>query len=84
MIVVLRNMLSFILYPFQELIKLYQYGFSMMSKESQTLWVIAVIKLIIMFGILKIFFFRDFLKTEFKNDEQRIEYLQKNFTEIKK
>ena len=84
MIVVLRNMLSFILYPFQELIKLYQYGFSMMSKESRTLWVIAVIKLIIMFGILKIFFFRDFLKTEFKNDEQRIEYLQKNFTEIKK
>ena len=84
MIVVLRNMLSFILYPFQELIKLYQYCFSMMSKESQTLWVIAVIKLIIMFGILKIFFFRDFLKTEFKNDEQRIEYLQKNFTEIKK
>lgn len=81
---VLRNMLSFILYPFQELIKLYQYGFSMMSKESRTLWVIAVIKLIIMFGILKIFFFRDFLKTEFKNDEQRIEYLQKNFTEIKK
>ncbi|UMQ41708.1 DUF4492 domain-containing protein [Chryseobacterium sp. Y16C] len=84
MIVVLRNMLSFILYPFQELIKLYQYGFSMMSKESRTLWVIAVIKLIIMFGILKIFFFKDFLKTEFKNDEQRIEYLQKNFTEIKK
>ena len=84
MIMVLRNMLSFILYPFQELIKLYQYGFSMMSKESRTLWVIAVIKLIIMFGILKIFFFKDFLKTEFKNDEQRIEYLQKNFTEIKK
>ena len=84
MIVVLRNMLSFILYPFQELIKLYQYGFSMMSKESRTLWVIAVIKLIIMFGILKIFFFKDFLKTEFKNNEQRIEYLQKNFTEIKK
>ena len=81
---VLRNMLSFILYPFQELIKLYQYGFSMMSKESRTLWVIAVIKLIIMFGILKIFFFKDFLKTEFKNNEQRIEYLQKNFTEIKK
>jgi hypothetical protein len=81
---ILHNMLSFILYPFQELIKLYQYGFGIMSKESRTLWVIAVIKLIIMFGILKIFFFRDFLKTEFKNDEQRIEYLQKKFTEIKK
>lgn len=37
-----------------------------------------------MFGILKIFFFKDFLKTEFKTDEQRMEYLRKNFTEIKK
>lgn len=36
-----------------------------------------------MFAILKVFFFKDFLKTEFKTDEQRMEY-QKNFTEIKK
>lgn len=37
-----------------------------------------------MFGILKIFFFKDFLKTNFDSDEQRIEYLQEKFTEIKK
>lgn len=72
------------MYPFKELISLYQHGFSIMSGESRALWVIAIIKLLVMFGILKIFFFKDFLKTEFKTDEQRMEYLRKNFTEIKK
>jgi Domain of unknown function (DUF4492) len=72
------------IYPFQELIKLYQYGFSVMSKENRTLWIIAIFKLFVMFGILKVFFFKDFLKTQFKDDKQRMEYLQKNFTEIKK
>ncbi|RRQ46674.1 DUF4492 domain-containing protein [Chryseobacterium sp. SC28] len=79
-----HSVFRLLLYPFQELIKLYQYGFSIMSKESRTLWVIAALKLLIMFGILKIFFFKDFLKTEFENDQQRMEYLRKNFTEIKK
>ena len=80
----IQQVSRFILYPFQELIKLYQHGFSIMSKESRTLWIIALIKLFVMFGILKIFFFKDFLKTQFKDDKQRMEYLQKNFTEIKK
>ena len=53
---------NFLLYPFIELIKLYQHGFSIMSKESKSLWAIAIIKLFIMFGILKMFFFKDFLK----------------------
>ena len=58
----IRQVSRFILYPFQELIKLCQHGFSIMSKESRTLWIIAVIKLFVMFGILKVFFFKDFLK----------------------
>ena len=81
---ILDQIFRLMIYPFQELIKLYQYGFSVMSKENRTLWIIAVIKLFVMFGILKIFFFKDFLKTQFKDDKQRMEYLQKNFTEIKK
>lgn len=81
---ILRRIFIILIYPFRELIKLYRYGFGIMSKESRTLWLIAVIKLVIMFAILKVFFFKDFLKTEFKTDEQRTEYLRKNFTEIKK
>ena len=59
---------NFLLYPFIELIKLYQHGFSIMSKESKSLWAIAIIKLFIMFGILKMFFFKDFLKTNFDKE----------------
>ena len=54
-----------------------------MSKESKSLWIIAVVKLFIMFGILKMFFFKDFLKTNFESNEQRIEYLQNTLTKIK-
>ena len=55
-----------------------------MSKESKSLWIIAVVKLFIMFGILKMFFFKDFLKTNFESNEQRIDYLQNTLTKIKK
>ena len=72
------------MYPFIELLKLYKHGFSIMSKESKSLWIIAVVKLFIMFGILKMFFFKDFLKTNFESNEQRIEYLQNTLTKIKK
>ena len=54
-----------------------------MSKESKSLWIIAVVKLFIMFGILKMFFFKDFLKTNFESNEQRIEYLQNTLTKLK-
>lgn len=75
---------NFLLYPFIEFVKLYKHGFSIMSKESKSLWIIAVVKLFIMFGILKMFFFKDFLKTNFESNEQRIEYLQNILTKIKK
>lgn len=80
----MQILVHFLLYPFIELIKLYQYGFSTMSKESKSLWVIAIIKLFIMFGILKFFFFKDFLGSKFDNNQQKIEYIQNTLTEIKK
>ena len=80
----MQTFYNFLLFPFIELVKLYKHGFSIMSKESKSLWIIAVVKLFIMFGILKMFFFKDFLKTNFESNEQRIEYLQNTLTEIKK
>ena len=71
-------------YPLEAIFQLYRHGFSIMSAQSRLLWAIALIKLFIMFGILKVFFFKDFLKTNFDTDEQRIEYLQEKFTEIEK
>ena len=80
----MQTFYNFLLYLFIELLKLYKHGFSIMSKESKSLWIIAVVKLFIMFGILKMFFFKDFLKTNFESNEQRIEYLQNTLTKIKK
>ena len=80
----MQTFYNFLLYPFIELVKLYKHGFSIISKESKSLCIIAVVKLFIMFGILKMFFFKDFLKTNFESNEQRIEYLQNTLTKIKK
>ena len=80
----MKKVFQIAIFPFKEWVGLYRHGFSIMSRESKMLWAIALIKLLIMFGILKILFFKDFLKTNFDSDEQRIEYLQEKFTEIKK
>ena len=39
------------------------------------LYIIVFIKLFIMFAILKIFFFKDFLSSRFSSEEQKSEYV---------
>jgi hypothetical protein len=39
------------------------------------LWAIIIVKLIIMFLVLKIFFFPNFLKTNFKTEKERSNYV---------
>jgi len=46
-----------------------------MSWWGRRVWIIILIKLFIMFLVLKIFFFPDFLKKNYKTDEQRSEYV---------
>jgi hypothetical protein len=41
----------------------------------KTLWTIILIKLFILFAILKVFFFPDILKKNFSSDEQRGDYV---------
>jgi hypothetical protein len=45
------------------------------------LWVIILIKLFVFFVIMKLFFFPDFLKTQFEKDEQRSEYVLEQLTQ---
>jgi len=52
----------------------YVQGFKGMT-VGKTLWLIILIKLFIMFAVLKVFFFPDFLKTRFGNDKDRTEYV---------
>jgi hypothetical protein len=44
------------------------------------LWKIILIKLFIMFAILKFFFFPDFLETNFQTDEEKSNYVLEQIT----
>jgi type II secretory pathway component PulF len=57
------------------IISFYSDGFRNMSDWGRKVWIIIIIKLFIMFAILKIFFFQDFLTTKYDNDKQRSEYV---------
>jgi hypothetical protein len=54
----------------------YRNGFKNMPSWGKKLWLIILIKLFIMFAVLKIFFFPDFLNTKFDNDEQKSDYVK--------
>ena len=53
----------------------YYDGFTNMSKPNRKLWLIIIIKLVIMFGVLKLFFFPDFLGSKFNTDEEKSEHV---------
>jgi hypothetical protein len=55
--------------------RFYYDGFSNMSGWGRKVWIIILIKLFILFVILKIFFFHDFLQKKYDNDKQRSEYV---------
>ena len=59
--------------------KFYIDGFRSMT-VGKTLWLIIGIKLFIMFAILKLFFFPNFLKSNFDTDSERSEYVIEQLT----
>jgi len=63
-----------------KLFRFYYDGFRTMSWWGKRVWVIILIKLFIMFLILKIFFFPDFLKVNFSNDRDRSDYVLEQLT----
>ncbi|MDZ7635988.1 MAG: DUF4492 domain-containing protein [Bacteroidales bacterium] len=58
----------------------YYDGFRTMSWWGNRVWVIILIKLLIMFLILRLFFFPIFFKTNFRSDEERSEYVLEQLT----
>ena len=50
-------------------------GFKNMSVSNRKLWVIIIIKLFIMFAVLKIFFFPDFLDSKFDTDKEKSDHV---------
>lgn len=64
----------------KKIFSLYYDGFRTMT-VGKTLWKIILIKLIIMFGVLKLFFFPNFLNTNLKTDEERAAHVLKNISQ---
>lgn len=60
--------------------RFYRDGFREMTL-GKTLWTIILIKLFIMFAILRIFFFPNFLRTNFETPEERADYVGKELTQ---
>jgi len=56
--------------------RFYYDGFRNMSVWGRKAWIIIIIKLFIMFAVLKLFFFPDFLGKKYDNDTQRSEYVR--------
>jgi len=54
-------------------------GFRSMT-VGKTLWLIIFLKLFIMFAILRVFFFPDYLKSNFDTDTERAEYVIQQLT----
>ena len=57
----------------------YWHGFRSM-KTGRTLWLIIIIKLIIIFGFLKLVFYPNLLNSKFDSDAQRAAYVLDNIT----
>lgn len=61
--------------------KMFWAGFTTMSKQSRTLWIIVVVKLIIMFAILRPIFFPRFLSEQAKDKAGQAEYVREQMIE---
>jgi hypothetical protein len=75
----MRIVASMLITPLSFMYRLYVDGFKNMSNMSKTLWLVAIIKLIIMFGLLKVFFFEKHL-SKFETEQEKIEYISKQLT----
>ena len=60
--------------------RFYYEGFKNMSVSNRKLWVIILIKLFIMFAILKVFFFPDFLNKKFDTEKEKGDYVIEQLT----
>jgi len=67
----------------KSLFSMYYDGFRSMV-VGKALWKIIIIKLIIMFAVLKVFFFPNFLATNFETDAERANHVLNNLTQQEK
>ncbi len=76
----MRLMETKITHFFRSVYYLYYDGFINM-RVGKTLWLLIIIKLFVMFAILKWLFFPDVLQERFDNDTQRSQYILQQLTQ---
>ncbi len=60
----------------KKIFNFYIEGFKEMTPRGKKLWAIILVKLFIMFAILKYFFFPNIMKDNFKSDAERIQHIE--------
>lgn len=66
---------------FKKVFNFYYEGFKNQSKSSRRLWLIILLKLFIMFAVLKVFFFKDYLNSKDLNEQEKSEFIINNLTQ---
>lgn len=64
----------------KNIVNFYLDGFKNMSIHSKKLWIIILVKLFIMFFVLKFFFFPNFLNSKFKTEQEKADYVIEQLT----
>lgn len=68
-----------VMHIIKKILSFYKEGFASM-RLGRRLWLIIVIKFIILFGIIKWFYFPNYLEDNFDNDTQRSYYILEQLT----
>ncbi len=61
----------------------YYDGFRNLSPVGKRLWIIILIKLFVMFAVLRLFFFPNYLNSNFDSDEERSDHVIEQLTNTK-
>ena len=65
-----------LLYTLNKIIVFYTDGFRNMSGWGRKVWLVIIIKLFIIYAVLRVLFFPDFLGSKFENNARRSEYVR--------
>jgi hypothetical protein len=67
--------MKYLIHHIRRIYNFYHDGFMTLSWWGRRMWIILIIKLFIIFAILKVFFFPDFLNRKFSNEQEKSKYV---------
>jgi predicted lactoylglutathione lyase len=67
----------------KNIFRFYRDGFRNMPRWGKQLWIIIILKGIVIFILIRFLFFPNFLKTEFKTDQERSDHIIEQLTNKK-